>query len=151
MAKKNSGFIGGLAAGIAATILAGTAFTEYWLYGESRPNNLQPTTGVIQLVETPATAEPLAATQAESEPTSTPNPFVPGRTATTRNNLRIYADADRSSIVLNQLAQGETVTLIEASGNYESYPVVLGEQSWVRIRSEDGLVGWAETANLAAK
>ena len=68
MAKKNSGFIGGLAIGAVATILVGSAFTEYWLYGKENTADLQPEAGGMQLVETPAPA-PVAQPQPPAEAT----------------------------------------------------------------------------------
>ena len=113
MAKKNSGFIGGLAIGAVATILVGSAFTEYWLYGKENTADLQPAAGGMQLVETPAPA-PVAQPQPPAEATATPNPFNTGGIATTTDALRLYADAARSSLVLNVIAQGESVTITEA-------------------------------------
>ena len=135
MAKKNSGFMGGLAIGAVATILVGSAFTEYWLYGKEK------------LVETPAPA-PVAQPQPPAEATATPNPFNTGGKATTTDALRLYADAARSSLVLNVIAQGESVTITEASGNYATYPVEADGIAWVRVRAGDGLVGWVDSTKL---
>jgi len=147
MAKKNSGFIGGLAIGAVATILVGSAFTEYWLYGKENTADLQPEAGGMQLVETPAPA-PVAQPQPPAEATATPNPFNTGGIATTTDALRLYADAARSSLVLNVITQGESVTITEASGNYATYPVEADGIAWVRVRAGDGLVGWVDSTKL---
>ncbi len=147
MAKKNSGFIGGLAIGAVATILVGSAFTEYWLYGKENTADLQPEAGGMQLVETPAPA-PVAQPQPPAEATATPNPFNTGSMATTTDALRLYADAARSSLVLNVIAQGEGVTITEASGNYATYPVEVDGIAWVRVRAGDGLAGWVDSTKL---
>ena len=147
MAKKNSGFIGGLAIGAVATILVGSAFTEYWLYGKENTADLQPEAGGMQLVETPAPA-PVAQPQPPAEVTATPNPFNTGSMATTTDALRLYADAARSSLVLNVIAQGESITITEASGNYATYPVEADGIAWVRVRAGDGLAGWVDSTKL---
>lgn len=147
MAKKNSGFIGGLAIGAVATILVGSAFTEYWLYGKENTADLQPEAGGMQLVETPAPAA-VAQPQPPAEATATPNPFNTGSMATTTDALRLYADAARSSLVLNVITKGESITITEASGNYATYPVEADGIAWVRVRAGDGLAGWVDSTKL---
>lgn len=147
MAKKNSGFIGGLAIGAVATILVGSAFTEYWLYGKENTADLQPEAGGMQLVETPAPAA-VAQPQPPAEVTATPNPFNTGSMATTTDALRLYADAARSSLVLNVITKGESITITEASGNYATYPVEADGIAWVRVRAGDGLAGWVDSTKL---
>ena len=147
MAKKNSGFIGGLAIGAVATILVGSAFTEYWLYGKENTADLQPEAGGMQLVETPAPSA-VAQPQPPAEATATPNPFNMGSMATTTDALRLYADAARSSLVLNVITKGESITITEASGNYATYPVEADGIAWVRVRAGDGLAGWVDSTKL---
>lgn len=143
MAEKRSGFMGGLIAGVVATALIGSAAAEYWFFGESV--NMQPEAGGIQLVETPTVVA--SANRNETLPTETPSPYMPGQTATASTNLLLFADAGRSSLVLDELVEGTTVIISEPSGEYSTYPVAKEGRLWVRIRSQDGLVGWVN-ANL---
>lgn len=147
MPKKRSGFISGLIAGIVATALIGAAFAEYWFFGDSATANLQPAAGGLQLVETPTVvADASGQTQL---PTETPNPYVAGQNAVATALLLLYADAGRNSLILDELAAGSTVTISAPSGEYSTYPVAKEGQLWVRVRSQDGLVGWVN-ANLLA-
>ena len=88
MAKKNSGFIGGLAIGAVATILVGSAFTECWRYGKENTADLQPASGGMQLDKTPAPAAE-AQPQPSGAPNATPSPFNKLRRKTTTHALHL--------------------------------------------------------------
>ena len=135
--------MGGLVAGIIATALIGSAVAEYWFFGESV--NMQPEAGGIQLVETPTVVA--SANRNEALPTETPSPYMPGHAAYASTNLLLYADAGRNSLVLDELIEGATLLISEPSGEYSTYPVAKEGQLWVRVRSQDGLIGWVD-ANL---
>jgi hypothetical protein len=62
--------------------------------------------------------------------------------------LRLYADADPNSPLLDAYVAGTRFEVLEPSGEYDSYPVRHGGAAWVRVRAEDGLVGWAEIDGL---
>ena len=145
MAEKRSGFIGGLAAGVVATALIGSAISEYWFFGEGSAAVLQPETGGIQLVETPAVVLP---TGGEQNNSPTPNPLIVDQQAIVSKDLLLYADAGRSSLILDEIAAGTTVTINKPSGEYSSYPVEKESQLWVRVRTQDGLVGWVDVEML---
>ena len=106
---------------------------------------VEPEAGGIQLVETPTVVA--NANRNEALPTETPSPYISGQTATVSANLLLYADAGRSSLVLDELVEGATVVISEPSGEYSTYPVAKEGRLWVRVRSQDGLVGWVD-ANL---
>lgn len=145
MAEKRSGFMGGLIAGVVATALIGSAAAEYWFFGGSATTNMQPEAGGIQLVETPTIVA--SANRNEALPTETPSPYIPGQTATASANLLLFADAGQNSLVLDELIEGAKLVISEPSGEYSTYPVAKEGRLWVRVRSQDGLVGWVD-ANL---
>jgi hypothetical protein len=64
--------------------------------------------------------------------------------------VRLYADAAPGAIVMSQYSTDSAFTLLAPSGPYSAYPVTVNEQTWYRLRAEDGLVGWAPTAQLAS-
>jgi hypothetical protein len=50
--------------------------------------------------------------------------------------------------VLDSIAEGSILTVMEPGGDFASYPVEQEGQSWVRVRAADGLVGWTPTEGL---
>ena len=66
-------------------------------------------------------------------------------------NTRVYADADADSLVMSVYEDGAGFSVVEPSGEYLAYPVVVDEVEWYRIRTEDGLVGWVPLDNLIPK
>ena len=62
--------------------------------------------------------------------------------------MRPRAIPRRDPLVLNVIAQGEGVTITEASGNYATYPVEADGIAWVRVRAGDGLAGWVDSTKL---
>lgn len=62
--------------------------------------------------------------------------------------MPLYADASAGATVLAAYPPGTYLTSLEPSGDYESYPVERDGIAWVRIRSRDGLVGWADSTML---
>jgi hypothetical protein len=62
--------------------------------------------------------------------------------------LYLYADANFSSTLLDELEFGTVLVVLEPGGDYSHYPVVGEGVEWVRVRAQDGLVGWAATDQL---
>ncbi len=79
-----------------------------------------------------------------SEPTK-PAGLQPGQTvaAGSAGELRLYSDASSTSPIRDVYAAGALFTVLEPSGQYTAYPVVVNDQQWYRVRAADGLVGWA--------
>lgn len=97
--------------------------------------------GALIPTETPLpTATPLP-------PTATPIPVLaPGqrvRIANTDNEgIRFRADASTQSITQEIYNDGAIFTVLEPSGDYDSYPVEAEGFRWYRLQADDGLVGW---------
>lgn len=65
--------------------------------------------------------------------------------------LRLYADAMRSSLVLEAYPAGATFTVIEPNSDYTAYPVAQDGDAWYRLQAADGLVGWAMIDTIIVK
>jgi len=74
----------------------------------------------------------------------------PGQLLIAIDELRLYADANRQAIVMNQYGASTQFTLLAPSGDYLDYPVTVEGADWVRLRADDGLVGWAPADELTA-
>lgn len=93
---------------------------------------------------------------ANAAPTATPEPTTPpvlkaGQqvAAIATPGVRLYADAHLSAPIMDVYATGALFTVMEPSGDYNGYPVENDNRQWYRLRSADGLVGWADAAALA--
>ncbi len=75
--------------------------------------------------------------------------YLPGQVVQTNAPLSLYADATATAMLMKSYAAATEFTVIEPSGEYDSYPVVSSEQQWYRVRAADGLVGWAIAEQLA--
>lgn len=62
--------------------------------------------------------------------------------------VQLYADADMGALFLDSYARGGTFVVVEPTGDFEAYPVVVERHQWVRVRAADGLVGWAQAVEL---
>ena len=60
----------------------------------------------------------------------------------------VYADADSQSLIMNVYNDGTAFTVVEPSGEFKAYPVIVDDMEWYRVRAEDGLVGWVLRENL---
>lgn len=90
-------------------------------------------------------------------PTLDDSSIVPGQsaiitnqaTAGSANQIPIYGEPTGDDI-LTVYPAGTLLTIIEPSGDYGDYPVVIDGQRWVRTQSSIGLVGWVQAAVLQA-
>lgn len=74
---------------------------------------------------------------------------VVGETLTNpAGRVRLYADADPNARFLDSYAQGGRFMVMEPSGDFSDYPVVVADAAWVRVRAGDGLVGWTPVEAL---
>lgn len=118
------------------------------------------------LTETDALTQSAEAATPEPEPTPTRTPRPTPSPTPTRSGpppsfavgdsvvneqgqVTLHADTTLDSLVLDTINPGVAMTVIEPSGSDESYPVENEGYGWVRVRSVDGLVGWAITDGLS--
>lgn len=67
------------------------------------------------------------------------------------SGLRLYATASLDAPTREIYGVGEHLTLIEPSDDFDAYPVVVDGISWVRVRDDDGLIGWANWSLLVSE
>lgn len=65
--------------------------------------------------------------------------------------LRLYATASLDSPTRELYSPGQPFVLVEPSEDFEAYPVEVGGISWVRVRDENGLLGWADLGLLVSE
>lgn len=102
-------------------------------------------TGGMALPAPAAESPAAAATGADQPPTAaaTARPVIPiGSVVTAAATAAIYAEPDRAAPRFAEYAAGSSFTIIEPDGDYTAYPVEVDGERWVRVRAEDGLVGW---------
>lgn len=87
-------------------------------------------------------------TAVEQSPTPPAFVFTTGDVYTATGALTIFATAASSSTVLDVYAPGEAFTVLEPNGDFSDYPVAAGGATWVRVRAQDGLAGWARASAL---
>ncbi len=90
-------------------------------------------------------------------PTSTPSPTatsgppqvfdIGAMVSASAGRVELHADVAIDAPILDSVGPGVALVVLPPSGDYEIYPVVIDGISWVRVRAEDGLVGWVQ-ANL---
>ncbi len=74
--------------------------------------------------------------------------LMPGQLLIAIDVVRLYADASRQAIVMNQYGATSAFTVLEPSGEYLAYPVTEEGTDWIRLRADDGLVGWLPANEL---
>ncbi len=57
--------------------------------------------------------------------------------------LYLYALAEESAPVLASYDAGSALTIVEPTGVYRHYPVLVEGRMWYRVQAPDGLLGWA--------
>lgn len=112
-----------------------------------KPIEMTPQAGAVAM-PTSVMAEGAPAAEL-TEPTPAPLVFVTGDQLQAAAAVRMYADAATSSLVLDRFDPGALFTVVEPSGDYGAYPVENQGEGWVRVRSDDGLVGWVRVADVA--
>jgi len=75
--------------------------------------------------------------------------YLPGQVVQTIAPLSLYADATDAAMLMKSYAAATQFTVIEPSGDYDTYPIVTSEDQWYRVRADDGLVGWVTAEQLA--
>jgi hypothetical protein len=146
--KRSRVRLGWLAVLLVILLLVSSATFEWWSFGRPEPEatpivGLQPQTGGIDLGSTGNNGS------ANAETTLTNSGKIqPGLTAIANTSVRLYADASARSLILAEYDLGARFVIEEPSGNYSKYPVQVNEQSWCRVRAEDGLVGWTRLEAL---
>ena len=86
-----------------------------------------------------------------SEQTSVPTPVVvlqPGADVVSITGVRVYAAPERRGLAMAEYPPGAAFTVVEPDGDFGAYPVLVDDVRWVRLRAEDGLVGWTYVAAL---
>jgi hypothetical protein len=83
------------------------------------------------------------------EPPAQEAPIMPGQVLLAVDAVRLYGDASRQALVLNQYSATAAFTLLEPSGEYAAYPVTQEGTDWYRLRADDGLVGWLPADEVA--
>ena len=110
--------------------------------------------------EPTATPEPtVTPTRPAPTPSPTPTPvrvedlpvFAPGtQVAGATERVSLHAEASVDALVLDTYGAGVELEVLEPAGDALEYPVVADNHGWVRVRANDGLVGWAMTDDLSA-
>lgn len=109
-------------------------------------------TEAIATVEATPRARPTPRSSPTPAPPAEQSVFVPGDLLIAdATSVAIHADAASESLVLNSFGLGFVVEVIEPSGDYAEYPVLVDGYGWVRVRAADGLVGWVRTDQVEAQ
>lgn len=56
---------------------------------------------------------------------------------------RVYSEADRNALVMEIYMDGKVFVILEPIDEEDDYPIRIGDSDWYRVRTSDGLVGWA--------
>jgi hypothetical protein len=65
--------------------------------------------------------------------------------------VEVHADASQGALILDSVGNGAVLEVLDPSGDYAGYPVEVDGHGWVRVRAEDGLVGWVMTDQVEAQ
>ncbi len=99
-----------------------------------------------------ALAEPIEPIESASEPDEQAEPLAIGTQVTSispdGDGTGLYSDANEEALLMELLMDGASLVIVEPSGDYSGYPILTGESEWYRIRTSEGLVGWAKAEQL---
>jgi hypothetical protein len=102
--------------------------------------------------EVPTSLAELEATDSETEKDGTPEPLAVGTQVTSisasGDGTRLFSDADEDSLLMEILLDGDLLVIVEPSGDHDGYPAWNDESEWYRVRTSEGLVGWAKAEQL---
>jgi len=102
---------------------------------------------VVPTVTADSTASASVAENLE-EDTTAEELYMPGAVLVAAESAHLYIDAHRDAAVMSQYVAGTSFTVLEPSGDYPAYPVDVAGEQWIRLRADDGLVGWLPAALL---
>ncbi len=99
-----------------------------------------------------ALAEPIDRIDSASEPGEQAETLAIGTQVTSisenGDGTRLYSDADEGALLMELLMDGDSLVIVEPSGDYDGYPIWNDESEWYRVRTSEGLVGWVKAEQL---
>lgn len=105
---------------------------------------------------TPAPTATATSVSVTPAPTGSPEPSEPGEEDSGNiapgstvvgelNGLELRIEPSASALTMEAYGSGTEFEVLEPVGGFPSYPVVVDGAAWLRVRAEDGLVGWVDS------